>query len=40
MTAACDVIYEIRLPWKTFVVTLNWKYKGSALYLPNIMSIR
>ena len=39
MAAACDVIYVTMVDMKTLnMVTQNWKYKGSSLYMPNIMS--
>ena len=42
MAAACDVIYLVMLPWKPIrhhVVSLNWKYKWSSLFVPNFKSI-
>ena len=42
MVAVCDVIYWLLLPWKPIrhhVVSLNWKYKWSLLYVPNFKSI-
>ena len=42
MAAACDITYLTLLPWKPIrhhVVSLNWKYKWSLLYVPNFKSI-
>ena len=43
MAAACDVIYLTIVAMETIrnhVVSLNWKYKWSLLYVPNFKSIR